>query len=356
MIGYYAHHHGLGHLTRARATIAQLDPHVRRDGVTVLSSHPGANAMRDVDVDVEFLPLDVDPPRSGACATAPPPVALHYAPLGVEGVRRRMAQMAAWVDATDPDLVVVDVSVEVAAFMRLLSVPTAVVRQHGRRDDDAHLRCYADASVLLAPYPDWLEERRIPQWMRDKTIYAGGFSRFDDHIDQVDPMQARAQLDVSQDARLVVVLDGTGGTSPWPVGQASAATPGWTWRTLGHGVTGSAWVDDPFTWLRAADVVVTHAGHNAVMEVAAARRPAIVIPQDRPYDEQGHKADLLEAAGIAEVAHRWPAPHRWPALLESAASRDVDAASRLVDGHGARRAAVALTEASRRYGRQVQHT
>ena len=42
----------------------------------------------------------------------------------------------------------------------------------------------------------------------------------------------------------------------------------------------------PGAELRAADVVVTHAGQNAVAEVAAARRPAVVVPKDRPYGEQ----------------------------------------------------------------------
>lgn len=357
MIGWYAHHHGLGHLTRARCTIAHME-----EEVTLFSSHPAADAVA--------LPLDVDPPRSAACATAAAPAGLHYAPLGVPGVRQRMTAMAAWVEATDPDLVVVDVSVEVAALMRLLSVPTVVVRQHGRRDDRAHLTCYADASLLLAPYPSWLEDPWVPDWMRDKTVYAGGFSRFDEALsrrgrgtpgapdvpDVPDPMAAaRSALGVNPAERIVVVLDGIGGTGCWPVADAVAATPGWRWVTLGAGGPDATWIEDPLPWLRAADVVVTHAGHNAVMEVAAARRPAVVIPQDRPYDEQGHKARRLHESGVAHVEATWPAPSRWAGVLATAAAMGTAGAVRLVDGLGAQRAAQAVGDTARQFGRQVQH-
>ena len=55
------------------------------------------------------------------------PEALHYVPLNHPGVRARMAGIAAWAERTDPALIVVDVSVEIAILARLLSIPTVVV-------------------------------------------------------------------------------------------------------------------------------------------------------------------------------------------------------------------------------------
>ena len=72
------------------------------------------------------------------------------------------------------------------------------------------------------------------------------------------------------------------------------------------GPTGT-WVADPTAALRSADVVVTHAGQNALAEVAAARRPAVVVPQDRPHDEQRTTAGVLARGGWpVSVRETWP--------------------------------------------------
>ena len=86
--------------------------------------------------------------------------------------------------------------------------------------------------------------------------------------------------------------------------RAAAATPGWEWTILG-GTTGR-WAEDPWPALCRADVVITHGGLNAVAEVAAARKPAVVVPQDRPHGEQQATAHALARAGLAVVADPWP--------------------------------------------------
>ena len=215
--------------------------------------------------------------------------------------------------------------------------------------------CYRNASLLLAPYPEWLEDRWVPRWMRDKTAYAGGFSRHDTrgHGPATPPPWS-----AEGPGRVVVVLDGAGGAGGWPVRQAADATPGWRWIVLGApsedaGGHGVGWVDDPHDWLRAADVVVTHAGHNAVMEAAAAGRPTIVIPQDRPFDEQRQKARRLHETGATAVEPVWPPAARWGDLLDQVAAAPAWPRP-LVDGQGAPRAAEALLRTARRFGRQVQ--
>jgi hypothetical protein len=121
---------------------------------------------------------------------------------------------------------------------------------------------------------------------------------------------------------------------------ARAATPGWEWTTLGP--PEDRWVDDPWPLLCAADVVVTHAGQNAIADVAAARRPAIVVPQPRPHGEQRALARALGHAGLATVEPGWPEPARWPALLEEAVARGGAGWDRWSDGGGAARAATVL--------------
>lgn len=339
MIGWYAHHHGAGHIARLQA----IRPHL--DDVVAFSSRPAP--------DVRHLPLDVAAPRSPRCATATVSDVWHYAPIGIAGLRNRMGAMAAWVTEADPDLFVVDVSVEVAALMRLLSVPTLVMRQHGRRDDLAHQRCYDDAAELLAPFPEWLEDPATPGDVRERTTYSGGFSRFDGRMP--DRAAAREMLRLPMDERLVVVLGGADAVD-WPVGPAARATRGWRWQVLSRGVgpadnVARTWVEDPSPWLAAADVVVGHTGHNVVMETAAADRPLITIPLPRPFDEQRRKAALLGDAGVCLVCPTWPTPQAWGGLLEAAVSLDPSGRRRLVDGAGSVRAAQVVAQAATEWGR-----
>ncbi|PSM38270.1 hypothetical protein C6Y14_38555 [Streptomyces dioscori] len=152
--------------------------------------------------------------------------------------------------------------------------------------------------------------------------------------------------DSARTPRKVLLLMGAGGTdvSPGEVKAARAATPGWEWTTLGGPEGG--WSADPWPALCAADVVVTHAGQNALAECAAARRPAVVVPQERPFGEQAATGRALTRGDLAVVTPRWPAPDAWPALLEQAYEQGGDRWSRWAPGDGAIRAATALAEAA----------
>ena len=98
---------------------------------------------------------------------------------------------------------------------------------------------------------------------------------------------------------------------------AAAATPGFQWHLASAEPDDATAVWDQLTW---ADVVITHGGQGAIAEVAAARRPAVVIATDRPHDEQAATVQVLGDAGLAVALHGWPEPARWPQLLASAQS------------------------------------
>lgn len=67
---------------------------------------------------------------------------------------------------------------------------------------------------------------------------------------------------------------------------------------------------------------VSHAGQNSIADIAAARRPAVVIPQPRPFDEQHMTASVLGRHGLAVTAPRWPSGGDWPAVLQRACATD----------------------------------
>ena len=97
-----------------------------------------------------------------------------------------------------------------------------------------------------------------------------------------------------------------------------------------------------------ADVVVTHAGQSCIADLAAAERPAVVIPQPRPFDEQRAMAGVLRRHRLAVTARSWPDLRAWPALLTQARAGDPHRWRRWATRGAAARAADAIETVARR--------
>lgn len=327
MIGYYVHHVGRGHLHRATALARALD-----DEVTGLSSLPEPADWRGA-----WVHLDRDDDGDAQLGTEADVTAggrLHWAPRGHPGLRRRTAQLSAWIEQARPDLVVVDLSVEVLLLARLHGVPVIGVVLPGVRDDAAH-RLGLDVADALAGF--WPPEastmlRGVPAEVVARVRPVGALSRF--------PVADAAARRAAGGRRVVLML-GAGGhdVRPDDVERARAETPGWTWTVLGGE---GGWVEDPDRVLAAADVVVTHAGQNAIAETAAARVPAVVLPQRRPHDEQATTGAVLAAGGWPVlVEDAWPGSG-WAARLERAAALDGARWAAWCDGGAAARFAAVV--------------
>ncbi|WP_030712538.1 glycosyltransferase [Streptomyces sp. NRRL F-2580] len=324
MIGYYVHHQGRGHLHRALAIAAHI-----RGPVTVLSSllRPTSWTRPWIVLPADSVDAPTDPTAGGR---------LHWVPLHHAGHRERMGIIAEWIRREEPRLFVSDVSVEAATLARLMGTPVVVAAMRGDRRDQAHRLAYDLADALLAPWPQSCPEPGWPPHWQAKTLHTGSISRYDGR-----PRPAPgSRCDAS--GREVVVMLGGGGTdlSSAQLREAARATPGWTWTLLGG--PGADWIEDPWPVLCRADVVVTHAGQNAIAECAAARVPTIVIPQDRPHGEQHATGRALRRAELATVRDAWPEPHEWPGLLTEAAARQ-DRWELWSLGDGAQQAACLLT-------------
>jgi Glycosyltransferase family 28 C-terminal domain len=337
VIGFYVHHVGRGHLQQALSVAAQLP-----GGVTGLSSlaEPDGWPGEWVILPRDDTALAVADPQAGG--------QLHWAPLSDPGLRGRMAAIAAWIQDAAPAAMMVDVSVEVSALARLMGVPVVVPLLPGSRADPAHTLGYALADVLLAPWPEFMAPALLPdvqQWQA-KIRHVGAFSRFDGREPEPRDGAHRA-------TRRVLVMQGCGGSgiTAGDLRQAVASTPGWTWEALGG--AGGRWADDPWPALCRADVVVAHAGLSAIAEIAAARKPAVILPQARPHGEQTTTARALAAAGLAVTATSWPRPGRWPALIESALETGGSGWQTWSSGTGARQAAEVIESVAARLTRSV---
>lgn len=314
MIGYYAHHHGAGHVNRALAIAEHLG-----DDVTILSS-----AARPLGWKGRWiaLPRDTDLPPVDPGAHG----ALHWVPAGSTGLASRMALISSWLLTARPDVFVVDVSVEVAALVRLHGVRVVVVGQPGLRVDDAHTFGYRIADAIIGCWPASVHPLRTLDESARRVDAVGGISRI--------PIALHA----ANRAHQIAVINGTGGRSPSAlsrvVDDAREHLPGFEWVVLN-----GASQEEVACTLAESVVVFGHCGENVVAEIAAARVPAVLVPEQRPFDEQrflGNEIALFDVpARVVEVGEIVD----WPAVMSCLTAFNPDRWSAWVDGEAAQRAA-----------------
>lgn len=298
-IGFYIHHHGAGHIMRA---------------ITIANALPGLSCI--------FMGSNLKPyqhliPAEITCVHLPADLAqthetilpddhlsfVHYAPLGLRGQRERTALMTAVFTSHNPLLLIVDVSVEVALLARLCGIPTVLIKQHGDRNDLPHLQAYESATLIIAPFSASLAAPNQAAWVDQKTVYVGGFSKYS-------MRQRNQEKELDQQ---VAILTGEGGTSlnqAW-IEELATSCSSYTFHVIGqiatlpssapHNLQWHGKLADPATVLSYCAIVIGNAGHNTVMEMATLNKRFICIPEERPFNEQQQKAQLLARNGHARV-------------------------------------------------------
>lgn len=328
MIGWYVHHHGWGHVTRMQAIRRHLD-----EEVTVFSSLPAPQTLDDRTTWVR-LPADADPVlgsdgvsrEAHELGDATAGGALHWAPIGHPGHRERLAIIADWVSRNPVSAFVVDVSVEVTAFVRLLGVPTVVFAQPGDRTDSPHRLGYDVADRIVAPWaPGTIRAEELAGRV-ERVRHVGAISRYDgrDHDGEDD------------DARRVLFLSRTLDPPQLAETVGLLAAQGWVVETAG--ARGDDRVDDVWPMLCRATVVVSAAGQNGVADLAAVGARAVVLPQDRPFGEQEHTGRVLQSGGYAWTGAADSTPSQVVGLVERAAESTPDWTGWGVAGAAARAA------------------
>ncbi|WP_084442892.1 glycosyltransferase [Arthrobacter sp. CAL618] len=316
-VAYYTHHHGSGHLRHA-LNIARLEV---VDLLVTGSTEPAG--LRTIP-HTRFAQLTTDTGPDGEPYPTPEEPFLHYTPIN-SAIRHRFAELhAAWRDF-DPQVIIIDVSAEAAIFARLCGYPVIYRRMPGDRSDAVHELAYASASELVAYYPRRLEESSYLEAFGHRTQYLGMLS----------PTGGAETDSAKPGGRIITVQTSLGGNGVnlGDLVQAARSCPSWQWNVAGLS-TGSielppnvrllGVLKDPAQELAAADIIITSAGYHAVAAAAAAGRPTILVPEERPFGEQAAFARALAITAGIPMAESW-SDVSWPDLLRQAEASDANA-------------------------------
>ncbi|MEN6669065.1 hypothetical protein AAJP47_01680 [Psychrobacter sp. B38] len=329
-IGYYAHHHGSGHC-RQIDKLAALLPADKRQQLTIFTSLPSeAYTFTHID-EQQVVRLYAEDERTedvlkGRAGKHWQPASLHYSPVGNTDIQKRSHQILSTIIQRDIDMMIIDVSVEVAMLCRAASVPYLYVRLPGVRDDIPHLEAFTGALALLAPYPRALEADMTPSWVKQKTLYLDFINpvpsdrmSYEDFVKTLTTLTnsetltnsdkaQNTQNTLSSPPQIITVIKGYGGHDA-----IDAKLPELR-RLLPHafivslGPIGDAMrpyvdlathVKDVTPFMQHSDWLLMACGLNAVAQAYQYATPLVVLPDERPHQEQETMAQALITQGRA---------------------------------------------------------
>lgn len=329
-IGYYAHHHGSGHCRQADK-LAALLPNDARAQLTVFTSLDVASYRFTAIDEQQIVRLNAEDERpddilAGRAGEYWQPASLHYSPVGNSDIQKRSHQILDTIFQRKIDLMIIDVSAEVAMLCRAASIPYLYVRLPGIRDDAPHLGAFSGALALLAPYPKALESTHTSEWVCDKTLYLDfiytqktELCTYESFIDILAKLSAGSEISVPKSTRLssieaqltdkseattliITVIKGYGGHKAIDekLPALRSLLPNALIISLGPidddkrcCIDISAEVDDVTPFICHSNYLMMACGLNAVAQAYHYDTPLIVVPDDRPHNEQAVMAETL---------------------------------------------------------------
>lgn len=323
-LGYYAHHHGSGHCRQIDKLAALLPAEARQQLTVFTSVTSDTYTFAAIDEGrIVRLPAEderADDVLAGRAGQYWQPASLHYSPVGNSDIQQRSHKILDTIHQRHIDLMVVDVSVEVAMLCRAASVPYLYVRLPGIRDDEPHLNALAGALALLAPYPRTLESAMTPDWLAKKTLYldfinteqrnAQNYQDFIKDLIQLttDEEALSSMLEGKNTPTIVTVIKGYGGHQAIDakLPELRQLLPHAFIISLGpidddkrHYVDIAADVNDVTPFIEHSNYLLMACGLNAVAQAYDYATPLVVLPDDRPHQEQEVMAEVLIAQGRA---------------------------------------------------------
>ena len=313
-LGYYAHHHGSGHCRQIDKLAALLPVDAKSQLIVFTSLSPDDYSFSSLDkqqiIRLQTEDECADDVLKGRAGEYFQPASLHYSPVGNSNIQKRSHQILDTIYQHHIDLMVIDVSVEVAMLCRAASIPYLYIRLPGIRDDTPHLNAFAGALALLAPYPRLLEATVTPEWVGKKTLYLDFINTtqqkeltYHEFIRILEKLNTLNLKDWEEDApTIITVIKGYGGHKAidMKLPELRRLLPNAFIISLGpinddmrcH-VDIAAQVNDVTPFIQHSDYLLMACGLNAVAQAYDYATPLVVLPDDRPHQEQEVMAQAL---------------------------------------------------------------
>ena len=313
-LGYYAHHHGSGHCRQIDKLAALLPVDAKSQLIVFTSLSPDDYSFSSLDkqqiIRLQAEDECADDVLKGRAGEYFQPASLHYSPVGNSNIQKRSHQILDTIYQHHIDLMVIDVSVEVAMLCRAASIPYLYIRLPGIRDDTPHLNAFAGALALLAPYPRLLEATMTPEWVGKKTLYLDFINttqqkelNYHEFMKILTKLNALNLKDWGEDApTIITVIKGYGGHKAidMKLPELRCLLPNAFIISLGpindnmrcH-VDIAAQVNDVTSFIQHSDYLLMACGLNAVAQAYDYTTPLVVLPDDRPHQEQEVMAQAL---------------------------------------------------------------
>ena len=313
-LGYYAHHHGSGHCRQIDKLADLLPVDAKSQLIVFTSLSPNDYSFSSLDkqqiIRLQAEDECADDVLKGRAGEYFQPASLHYSPVGNSNIQKRSHQILDTIYQHHIDLMVIDVSVEVAMLCRAASIPYLYIRLPGIRDDTPHLNAFAGALALLAPYPRLLEATMTPEWVGKKTLYLDfinttqqkelTYHEFTRILEKLNTLNLK---DWEEDApTIITVIKGYGGHKAidMKLPELRRLLPNAFIISLGpindnmrcH-VDIAAQVNDVTPFIQHSDYLLMACGLNAVAQAYDYATPLVVLPDDRPHQEQEVMAQAL---------------------------------------------------------------
>lgn len=221
---------------------------------------------------------------------------------GIYNYRKHVFEYMDLLKNINPELVVVDVTPEFAVYSKLLGYRTVSIYLTGKKTD---LRCkvsYGSSDFIVPPYhKSMVDVSYWPQSVQKKMYFSGGFSRFDKYK-KLSKEEAKKVIGIPEYKKVVVC---TFGGSSWGTSiKKKVANIFKKEKLLDVELIILEKERHIEKYLNAADLVISGAGDNTIMENCYFRVPMILIPLDCWYNEQVSKAEKLSEIGAADVINQ----------------------------------------------------
>jgi len=357
---FYCSWGGLGHVARACAIIKNL-PNQGAYTVATPERWPFSNPSKN------FRHIKLPEPKSRIRLDKENLIVQNYTPKAndIEGYKKHLHAFIKSLRETNPQLVVVDNPAEISIITKILGYKTVVIYESLNTTDLRWRLGWKNVDKILAPYPkQFLTQSKFP-YLKN-TYCSGGFTRYDGEPIP-DQVKAKNKISFNKNKKHVLVTVGKGRKSEKIIKKILKATSNLNYQIVILYPEKSKAIskitkqyprciqinnvyDKIKLYLSTADIIITGAGYNSVMESCYFRKPTIAIPLERIYNEQLNKAKIMSDLGAVEFIK--------PGDLDSKTikqkiskfenkkelGRIKKSQKKIVDGQGAQRAAEMLTK------------